>query len=455
VLRPVTRPSVVVLFQYDGSAEDARIADGIAIEITRLLAQIDGLDVRAAVPVSRYRERRPDPRVFGDERRAGLVLDGLVLSDEGGVRHIHASLFSMSRSVVLWSKSFIPENNDILAVNDAIAAATANALGLRVRSDQRRYVLNPSLQPLFLRARALQGERRNVSRPEAVDLFEQVTRESPSFAPAFAALATTLNGNLSTAGWARLDSRAAAAARAAYDADPHLAEANVAMGLLAARACQWPHADEYFAHALTLDPSATSASIDYAISTLLPSGRSADAITLLRSALIADATSLDVTRTLAYAQLQNGDYESALETSRWVIEHDPHLEAAYQSYGRARYLSGQLEEALQWFGNEEGQWGHRGYVLARMGRRDEAKAVADSHPAEPARQMLIYAGLADVERAVDALERTARGDAWRALVWMGWPEIAPVLGRDPRAATMRNQLLRACPVHAGEVFNGP
>src|SRR5688572_357866 len=389
-------PSIVVRFEFDGSPDDARIANGIALEITRLLAQFDGLDVRAAVPVSRYRERRRDPRKFGEERGAALVLDGLVLSNEGMVRHMHASLVSVTRSAVLWSQSFIPANNDILAVNDAIAAATANALGLRVRSGQRRHVMDAALQRSFLKARALQGERRDVSRPEAVELFEQVTRHNSSFAPALAALATTLEGNLSTAGWPRHDPKAAAAAHAAYDADPHLAEANRAMGLLSARACDWSRADAYFSEAIDLDPAATAAPADYVLSTLLPLGRIADAIAVLRRALIAEPTSIDLKRALAYVQLQNEDYPGALDTSRWVVEHDPHLEAAYQSYGRARYLSGQFAEALEWFSTAEEHWGHRGYVFARLGRQDEARALANNHPGEPARQMLVYAGLNDV-----------------------------------------------------------
>ncbi|HVG54066.1 MAG TPA: hypothetical protein VM846_06545 [Vicinamibacterales bacterium] len=87
---PATRPSIAVRFEYDGSAsaDDARIADGIAIEITRLLAQIDGLDVRAAARASRYTDPRTDTHVLGLERGAGFVLRGLVLIDAGVVRQI-------------------------------------------------------------------------------------------------------------------------------------------------------------------------------------------------------------------------------------------------------------------------------------------------------------------------------------------------------------------------------
>ena len=437
-----THPSVVVRFDYSGNAaaDDVRIADGITIEITRELARIEGLDVRAAVILSTHGNQPGDTRTVGMERGARLVLQGSVLIEAGVVRHIHASLVSIHSGVV-WSGSFVPENNDIFAVHGAIAAAVADTLGL-AWPGRGRHSIDPLLQRQFLRARALQADRGNLSRPEAVDLFERITSQASSFVPAVAALATTLGGNLSIAGWPSLDPRMAAAARAAYEADPQLAEANVAMGLLSARICQWTRADAFFVEALRLDQSVTAAYTDYVISTLLPLGRITEALEVLRNALAADPGSVDVRRTLAYVHLQNNDYDGAIETTRWVIKHHPDQEYADQSHGRALYLSRRFEEALEWFGSREGQWGHRGYVLALMGREDEARALAEAHPNEPARQLLIYAGLNDLERAFEAFRRTAIDNPWRALVWMSWPEIEHVLRGDPRAAAIRTQLLR-------------
>ena len=133
---PATRPSIAVRFEYDtnGSADDGRIADGIAIEITRLLAQIDGLDVRATVRASRQTDPRENTHVSSLDRSAGFVLQGLVLVDAGAVRQIHASLISTSRRTPLWSRHFRARNNDIFAVNKAIVAAVAEA-----RSDSRQH----------------------------------------------------------------------------------------------------------------------------------------------------------------------------------------------------------------------------------------------------------------------------------------------------------------------------
>src|SRR5688572_16064397 len=245
---PAPRPSIAVRFEYNGSAsaDDARIADGIAIEITGRLAQIDGLDVRAAVRASRYTDPPEDTHVLGLERDAGFALQGLVLVNAGAVRQIHASLVSTARRTPLWSRHFATKNNDIFTVNGAIVAAVAQALDLRWLSGQRQYSIDPVLQTAFLRARALQADGGNVSRPEAIDLFERITKQASTFAPAFAAMATALGGHLSIAGPPPLDRRLADVARTAYEVDPGLAEANVAMGLLSASTCQWTRADAHF-----------------------------------------------------------------------------------------------------------------------------------------------------------------------------------------------------------------
>src|SRR5687768_7274751 len=106
---PVTRPSVAVRLEYDGSADEARIADGLAIEITRLLARIDGLDVRPAARASRYGEPREDTHTFGVARGAGLVLEGLVLGNAGSVRQVQASLVSTHHRTARWSQWFTPK----------------------------------------------------------------------------------------------------------------------------------------------------------------------------------------------------------------------------------------------------------------------------------------------------------------------------------------------------------
>jgi tetratricopeptide (TPR) repeat protein len=229
-------------------------------------------------------------------------------------------------------------------------------------------------------------------------------------------------------------------ARRAHAQDPDLAESNAAMGLLSARRCQWREGRAFFTEALERHPGAPSTSIDYAISILLPSGDTHEAVDVLTTALKFDPTSLRMRRTLAHALVEHGHYSRAIEIARAVIEEDRALEAAHQTLSRALYLSGRVSEAAEVLRTWERQWAYRGYIVATQGHDTEARQLAAAHHDEPARQMLIYAGLQDVDGAVQALHRIARVNPWRAMTWMTRREIASVLRGDARAAAVRDRL---------------
>jgi tetratricopeptide (TPR) repeat protein len=84
---------------------------------------------------------------------------------------------------------------------------------------------------------------------------------------------------------------------------------------------------------------------------------------------------------------------------------------------------------------------YRAYVLAVLGRDEEAKALLAQNSRVDARHLLVYAGLGDRERAFDALRRAAALDPWRAVTWMQRPEMALLRG-DPRYDEIRTQLLQ-------------
>ena len=130
----------------------------------------------------------------------------------------------------------------------------------------------------------------------------------------------------------------------------------------------------------------------------------------------------------------------AIENCRWIQQHDPAFPYVDVWLGRALYFSGRFDEAreaLERAGPEF--WGYLGYLLAISGHREEAEALAASHPDSPSRTMLIYAGLGDRDRAFDGLVRTAEINWWRAATWLHRPEMA-ILRGDPRMPALRKQL---------------
>src|SRR5207244_10104885 len=108
---------------------------------------------------------------------------------------------------------------------------------------------------------------------------------------------------------------------------------------------------------------------------------------------------------------------------------------------RVRLGQGRTAEAIQLLeasdstlDNPQGR-GFLGYAYARAGRRKEAEELAAS--AEyPNEQALIYAGLGDKERTLEALGRMAAVGAQRIGQYLSFPEMA-LLRDDPRLKTFR------------------
>jgi serine/threonine-protein kinase len=440
------RPVVGVLpFDVRGSDQGGvMLAEGLAIDLSRRLAQLEGLTVRTAVSTPPPKGTPPDLHALGRQLGANHLLLASVIGEAGSILRIEASLVRVADRQTLWGESFVPRNDDLFAAREQIALAVAGKLGLRFARGRRTHQTEPGLQRLFYNTRALLARRDSKSRDTAVILLEQIHSLDPSYVPAAAALARAL---LTVAGdrdvEPPLDPRVEPLALEAHAEDRLWPDANAARGLLCAYRHDWVCARRFFEEAIRLDPGMTENQIDFALSTLLPLGRVAEALHLLENARIDDPMSLDVKRTLALLQVENGLYDQAIETSKAIMAEDPDLLYVAQWIGRALYLSGRHQEALELFTQEhlrERLWIYRGYVLAVLGRHEEASALLAQHP-QPHRHMLVYGGLGDRERAFDALRKLAALDPWRAVTWMQRPEMA-LLRSDRRYDELRTQLLQ-------------
>jgi tetratricopeptide (TPR) repeat protein len=382
---------------------------------------------------------------LGRRLDANHLLLGNVIVEAGSIRRIEASLVRVADRQTVWTESFVPRNDDLFAAREQIALAVAGKLGRRFAHDRRTHQTEPGLQRLFYNARALLARRDSKSRDSAVILLEQIHGLDPSYVPAASALARAL---LTVAAdrdvEPPLDPRVEPLALEAHAGDTLWPDANAARGLLCAHRHDWVCARRFFEEAIRLDPGMTENHIDFVLSTLLPLGRVAEGLRVLENARINDPMSLDVKRTLALLQVENGLYDQAIETSRAIMAEDPDLLYVDQWVGRALHLSGRSREALEVFTQEhvrERLWVYRAYVLAVLGRHEEAEALLAQHPRVDTRHMLVYGGLGDRERAFDALRKAAALDPWRAVTWMQRPEMALLRG-DPRYKEIMTQLLQ-------------
>jgi eukaryotic-like serine/threonine-protein kinase len=457
-----SEPPVIAVLPFKNLSVEPNsdyFVDGLTDEVIRNLSVIDGLAVRSSTSSFALKNKPRNTREVGQQLNADLVLEASVLR-AGTQLRINAQLVRSADDVLLWSERYDRELKDIFAIQDEISRSIVNELRLKLGRGQRRYTTNVEAYDLYLKGRVLQA-RRGPGGPtrQAIDLFEQVLAKDPTFAPAYAALASAYGWYLviqvpSVQGLpVPLDQAHAivrSAALKAIQLDPLLAEAHDAMGWVHSLDLEWAKAEESFRHALELNPSLTTTYTDFVISTLVPEGKLDEALRQLDVALSGDPLSSDVRRVMSTVQISAGLYDSALDNCRRVLAVDPGFPAANTRCEQALLLKGHAAEAIEMMekfiaGNSQLRegggrgYGYLGYAYAITGRRAEAEAQAAKNAGFPHQQAMIYGGLGDKDRAFEAIERLAAVNPQRALSYLTRPELALLRG-DPRVAALRKKL---------------
>jgi tetratricopeptide (TPR) repeat protein len=193
---------------------------------------------------------------------------------EGGVQRagdrvrINVQLIDADSDAHLWAESYDREltATNIFAIQSEVAASIARALQAVLTPDELRRVQavpTRSIEAweayqLGLRRRA---NRSNESIVEAVALLRKAISADPNFAPAYAALAETLNLEGSYAGvpWSSVSAEIASNAGKAVELDPSSPEARTALAGWADSDGQFERAEELFRRAIRLGPNYANA----------------------------------------------------------------------------------------------------------------------------------------------------------------------------------------------------
>ena len=437
---PAGRPIIAVLPLKNLSAEPNSdyFVDGLTDELIRNLAVIEGLDVRSQTSSFAFKDKPRNLREVGEQLGANLVVEGSVLRAGNRLR-INAQLVQVAGDVPLWAERFDRELNDIFAIQDEISRAIVNKLRLTLGRGQRRYDTNLDAYELYLKARALVDRRGVVNAQNAAELFGQVIAKDSAFAPAHAGLANAY-AFMSIPSYQGIPFETAysimrPAAVKAFQLDPLLAEALAAMGWVYSYERDWPNAEKAFQRAIELNPSLTQTYTSYSISTLQPLGRFGEALRLLQVASRNDPMSLDVLREIGEVELFAGRYEEAIDTLQRVRVADPDFPFVDTFLARALTFAGRPAEAFPPV--EKSHWS-MAHAYVMTGRRVEAEALAASNKGNPYAEAMIYAALGDMDRAFEAVERTAVSQPQRVGRLLIAPEMVALRG-DPRLVTFRKK----------------
>jgi serine/threonine-protein kinase len=429
------------------------LADGLTDEIIRNLAAIQGLQVRSRTSSFAFKDKPRNLREVGEQLGANLVLEGSV-TRTGNKLRIDARLVQVAGDVPMWAERFDRELHDVFAVQDDISRAIVNKLRLTPATGQRRYDSNIDTYILYLKARALVARRGGEAAKEAGELFQEVIRKDPAFAPAYAGLAdayafmshVTLAPGVAEAALPLMQQ----AARKALELDEFLAEGHAAMGFFYARQYDWDNAQKSFRRAIELNPSLTQTYTNFWSTTLLPLERMDEAERLLQVAVRTDPLSSAVHDHLGFMKLVEGRADEAVDHFKRASALDPNLAFLDQHLGRALTFAGRLAEALSWWDTRmdvSGKfrlrdvpgghtWMAKTYVMA--GRRAEVEQWAEVN-GEPYRLAVIHAALGNKDRTFEELNRAAEIVPHRVVPLLSYPEMRLLRG-DPRFAALRKKL---------------
>jgi TolB-like protein len=250
--------AVIPLELAGADASQQFFADGLTEDLITRLGQTPGLRVLGRSATRAYRDR--PPRDVANELGAAVVLTGSVRPLGGQVK-ITLELIDPRDNVEIWTGQYTRDVKDIFAVQAQVAGEVAQALRVKLQPtaasertasrlvDQRAY-------ELYLRGRQATAERRL---PEAIKLYDEAIAADAGLAEAFAGLAEALHLETAFTGTpddlAHRQRRKEAASRA-YQLDPDLPQANLAMGLAAD---SFSEALGYMRRAIEIDSSFTEA----------------------------------------------------------------------------------------------------------------------------------------------------------------------------------------------------
>ena len=419
---PIRSIAVLPFENFSGDPDDEYFADGIHDALITKVAKLSGLRrVIARTSVLGYKDTDQLPQAIAQELGVNGLMTGSVLRVGDQIR-INAQLIDATTEELLWAERYERELRDVLALQNDIVTAIAHEIELQLTPQDRRRLasapqVDPEVHELYLLGRNQTRMLTAESLARAVEYFEQAIARDPTYAPAYAGLAVAYKAQEV---WSRLGTgarteEARAAAQAAIELDPTLAEAHASLAEIKHTSdWDWAGADEAFRRALELNPNLTAAHQGYAFF-LTTMGRFDEAVGAMARAVEVDPLSAGLRssqgrqlyRARRYAEAI-AVYQQALEidpTNRTVLERLADVYVQVGRYGEAEPL---LDLHEQLYGLAAGVR-ERGRLYAATGRTAEAIAEVDRIGGEGSDVAIVYAqaglhdqALAVLEAAVDA-----------------------------------------------------
>lgn len=251
---------IVAVLAFDNASRDRAMrpfSDGVSEEILYAVSRLPGLKVIGSTSSFAFRGR--DKQKAAAALNATHVLDGSVRRSGDSVR-VSTQLADAESGLVLWSDRYDRDLADAFALQEEIATEVAKALAVALGEARRARApkLTAAVFDAYVEAREQMRAGLPADMAAASRGLEQIVREAPEFARAWAGLATAKLEvlRLARSDRARLVEDAREAAQRALGIDPTLGEAYAVLATLEGEFFgRWREREALLQKALALEPN--------------------------------------------------------------------------------------------------------------------------------------------------------------------------------------------------------
>ncbi|HYO79025.1 MAG TPA: protein kinase, partial [Thermoanaerobaculia bacterium] len=438
---PIRSMAVLPLRNIANSTRDEFLSISLADALVTELQQIPSLQVRPTSAVLEFRDVK-DARTANEKLQVDGILEGQFLA-AGDLVRVTLQLTDSRTGYAVWSDSVNGRRDDLLKLIDDVSSRTVSGLNERIGIQAHAHTehsqprsANPEAYEQYLRARALNGSFEPKRYTEQINALKQAIALDPSFAAAYADLATTLSLGQARSLAAPEDlARAEWYARQAVRLDPNLPQAHLALGRVFVRdPNRFRESVREVLAALRLESSDTQAL--HSVVTYFVSTGDLQQAHCIGDVLVKTDPMSNEALTRGYWDINAVDPERALRHAQIALSSRETELAGHDMRGMALLLQNNPAEAdkaadaaLDLVPRHYLGKSLKAMVAAARGDRNKALAHVKTFEVDATRNhwaalrvSLVYAKLGDDEKALEWLAKAAQlgNHSWYALVKHPW-----------------------------------
>lgn len=337
-----------------GDPEQEYLTDGLTEETIARLGGLQperlGVIARTSVMGYKHGDKRLDQ--IGRELGVQYVLEGSVRRDRNRLR-ITAQLIQVKDQSHLWAQEYDRSSQDIIALQDDVAAGVTHEIQSRWAIELRNQPLrhqpaNPEAYDAYLKGRYSLNRRTEAGLHNALGFFHEAVDADPGYALAYAGLADCyilMVSNYDISPEATV-LQARTAANQALTLDPGLGEPHAVLALIAQNHdWNWEESEREFKLAMASDPTDPTAHFWYS-NGLLAQGRFDEAFREMAIARRLDPMSLPIRISEGSEFYLARRYDDALGACDRILEIEPNYAPAYLYRGLSYVQKGKWKEAV-------------------------------------------------------------------------------------------------------------